>query len=136
MSEEWVPWVGPVPDAGGRGPLHHLPSPAATADGPPPRSGEDWTKALAAFEAAEAEVGRFEAFAKGRAADEVDEAAREALLGALYASLQALLLAPAPDPAALRRKIALVVDFEAGSLSGAARFMAALKADSERLLGG
>ena len=91
---------------------------------------------MAAFEEAEAQVGRFEGWAKGRAADEVDEAACEALLGAMYSALRALLLVPAPDLPALGRKIALVVDQEVGALAGAARFMAVLKADSERLLRG
>ena len=49
-------------------------------------------------------------------------------------AIRRLLLAPAPDPAALATKIALAVDHEVWENEDAERCMAALKADGRRLV--
>lgn len=74
------------------------------------------------FEAAEAELARFERFCSGRPFDEQD--ALEAGYGdrsdAMYDALRRLLLrVRAPDLPALGRKIALAVDHEVGSFDWA-----------------
>lgn len=86
------------------GPLHP-PSPLAAA-GPPPRSGEEWDAALAAFEAAEAAVGEIEAATAGYSLEEEEALlpAHEAACDAMEAALGRLLLVPVPHLAALAVK--------------------------------
>jgi hypothetical protein len=69
------------------GPLHP-PSPSAAA-GPPPRPGEEWKKALAAFEAAAAKVREIEATTSGYGLED-----EEAVLPAHDAACAAMEAAP------------------------------------------
>ena len=115
---------------------------AAIAENPlpppaPPRHVLRWRRALAAFEAAEGEFGRFEAFCRSRPDEEqlgLEDGYGDRL-DALYAALRRLMKAPAPDWAALARKVALCVDHEVATLAGGEECMAALKGDCARLAG-
>lgn len=98
---------------------------------------EPWRRALAAFEAAEAELRAFERQTAGAPWEE-QEAIEEGYgdrLGAMYAALRRLLRLPAPDIPALATKIALAVDHEVGTLDGGEACLAALKRDARRLAG-
>lgn len=101
----------------------------------PARRGEDWRRALAAFEAAEGELRRFEAFCSGRPYEEQEALEDEcgARGSALYAALRTLLRAPAPNVAALAVKLDLVVAHDVGTLTGGEACLAALRTDAHRL---
>jgi hypothetical protein len=96
------------------GPLHRA------AHGPPPRAGEDWDAALAAFRgAADAVAG--EEKARAGASFEEAEAGQERydrLCGAMEEALLALLGCPAPDVAALGLKLELADAHEVWTMSG------------------
>ena len=110
----------------------------ATRLHPPPRSGEDWARALARFRAAEVEARAWE----GR----TEEVAREAWraieggygdrLDAMYAALRRVMRVRAPDLGALAVKVVLAVDHEVATLAGGEACMAALKRDAVRLAAG
>ena len=112
-----------------QGPLHHA------SHGPPPRTGEEWVRALATYRTAEAGVRGFE---RATAGSSFEEAARlEGHYGdlgdAMYSALRRLLRAPAPGVGALAVKIGLVVEHEVGTLEGGEACFAALQADALRL---
>ena len=122
-----------------------VPLPAGGGDAgllPPDRvrgrnDGRRWGRVLAAYRAAEAELGRYRAYCSGR--PHAEQLALEAGYGArsdaLYDALRRLLRAPAPDRAAMAAKIRLIVEHEVGTLEGGEACMAALARDSARLLG-
>jgi hypothetical protein len=128
-----LPLVGRA--GGAQGPLHP-PSPSAAA-GPPPRAGEDWGRALAAFEAAAAELRAFERRTAGVAweAQEAVEREMDERLDALGPALMRLVYAPAPDLAALATKIALIEAHEVATLDGGEGCLAMLVRDVRRLIG-
>jgi hypothetical protein len=110
-----------------------LPTPSA-------RGGQEcpWSRALAALDAAEAELKRFELFCSGRsfeAQEELDEGYGDRLC-AMNAALRRAMRVRAPDLPALARKIALAVDHDVGSLSGGEACLATLKRDAQRLCSG
>jgi hypothetical protein len=79
----------------------------------------------------------FERATAGRAfvaEDPLDEVHGE-LGDAMYNALRALLVAPAPDVAALAVKLDLAVAHEVGTLAGGEACMAAIRADARRLAG-
>jgi hypothetical protein len=95
-----------------------------------------WQRALARFEAAEAEVRAVARATAGGTAEE-EEALQEvydAGLEAHSAALLRLMKVRAPDLAALALKIELAIDEEVGSLTGGEACLAALKRDVRRLL--
>ncbi|HKR24691.1 MAG TPA: hypothetical protein VJS15_05495 [Allosphingosinicella sp.] len=102
-------------------PLHHA------AHGPPPRSGEEWARALDAYEAAEAEVEEAEA----SPADYEDEHGER--LDALCGALRQLLRTPAPDLYALALKVELTIAHGLGPSTGGAACLAAIRGDARRL---
>ena len=111
------------------------PSPRPSG-GPPPRPGEDrWRRALAAFEAAEAELRAFERRTAGAPWEEQEAVERgmDEHLDVLYPALRRLLRLPAPDLHALARKIELAIDHEVGTLNGGEACLALLKRDARRL---
>jgi hypothetical protein len=74
---------------------------------PPPRSGEEWEKALAAFEAAGAEVREIEAATAGYGLEEEEEAllpVYDAACEAVEGAFGRMLAVPAPHVAALAVK--------------------------------
>jgi hypothetical protein len=99
-----------------------------------------WTRALAAYRRAEARLAALRAeeallpaAARAYPACEPLEERFNDLECVRLASLRRLLRAPAPDLAALARKIALTVDDQAWELAGAQSCLAVLKADARRL---
>ena len=97
-----------------------------------------WGRALAAYEAAEAELRAFERRTAGAPWEEQAAVEREMgeRLDALDPALRRLLRTPAPDLRALATKIELVVDLDVASLGGGAAFLAVLKRDARRLARG
>jgi hypothetical protein len=96
----------------------------------------EWEAAVAGVARAEAEIAAFKR-AEPRGASfaaqwELDEAFSD-LACAQNAALERLLLAPAPDLAALARKLALAVEELAWELPQGEASMAMLAADAERL---
>ena len=120
---EAQPLLGMSGEGEAASPLHHPPP----ADGPPPRPGEEWARALDVYEAAEAEVED----AAGWPADFEDEYAER--LDALCDALRQLLHTPAPDLGALALKIELATEHELGMLAGGAVCLAAIQRDAQRL---
>jgi hypothetical protein len=96
----------------------------------------EWAAALAALQRAEAEIAAFKRAEPGgvsyAAQWELDEAFSD-LACAQNAALERLLLAPAPDLAALARKLALAVEEMAWELPEGEASMAMLAADAARL---
>ena len=88
------------------------------------RAAAKWTRALARFDAAEAALAE----AAG-APDEVYDP-----IGARHeVALQHLLRTPAPDAAALARKLELALDERAGEFFGDEAAMKAIKRDARRI---
>lgn len=133
-----------------RGPLHQAscgharvqtapgsPQPVRGTGGPAiPRPGEElvWRRALARFEAAEARARALEGLTGRSHAEQMAlEDAYGERLDIMYASLRRLLRAPAPDLAALGRKIVLAVDHEVATLWRGEACMRAVKRDALRL---
>jgi hypothetical protein len=130
------------------------PGPTATptsmaADRPPdgpldppcssPIEGEgDWRQALVAFEAAAGEVRAFEALCRGRGFEEQEalQGDYDALGEAMEAALGRLLFVPAPDVAALARKMELVLAYKIEPSSDGETGLAAILADARRLAEG
>jgi hypothetical protein len=83
-------------------------------------------------------VGAFEALCSGRgfAEQEALQGEYDALGGAMEAALRRLLLAPAPDVAALARKIELAFAHEIEPLSDVEPWAAAILGDARRLSSG
>jgi hypothetical protein len=105
---------------------------------PSPLKGEErWRRALARFEAAEAAAAALEGREGATHAEQfaLEEAYGERL-DVMYAALRRLMRAPAPDLAALGRKIVLAVDHEVATLWRGEACMAAVKRDALRLCGG
>jgi hypothetical protein len=98
----------------------------------PSKLGEDWHEALAVFEAAAGEVRAVEAATAGYCLEEQEALlpAHEAACDALEAALRRLLGVPAPDLAALARKIELVIAHEIEPLSDGAPGWAAIRRDA------
>ncbi|HYG28704.1 MAG TPA: hypothetical protein VD887_00660 [Allosphingosinicella sp.] len=112
-------------------------SPASTATPtlPSPIKGEErWRRALIRFEAAEAAARALEGRVGATHAEQwaLEEAYGERL-DVMYAMLRRLMRAPAPDLAALGRKIVLAVDHEVATLWRGEACMAAVKRDALRL---
>jgi hypothetical protein len=109
---------------------------------PSPLQGEgpetEWAAALAALRRAEAEIAAFKRVETRGASFsqqwEPDEAFSD-LACAQNAALERLLLVPAPDLAALARKLALAVEEMAWELPEGDASMAMLAADARRLAG-
>jgi len=129
-----VPLVSGAEAAGARGPLHQPPPSAPT--GPPPRPGEEWARALAAFHAAQQEVHRIEAATAGASMEEEEEhlPAHDSACAAMEDALDQLLTAPAPTLGALAAKLELLFAhaIEPGAVDE--DVATALRADSGRLL--
>jgi hypothetical protein len=95
-----------------------------------------WIDALAAFGAAEAGLVAVEQALCGRtAAPRAAVAEHDVRLAAMYEALRHLLLIPAPDRAALARKVALAEDHDVASLPGGEACVTAIRADARRLAG-
>ena len=122
-----LPLVARAAPGEGRGSLHD----GARA------SGEEWARALGAFRAAEAALRAVAQASAGGSfeAEEALEGEYDRALDAHHAALRRLLSLPAPDLAALAVKIALTIDHEVATLSGAAACPAALRRDAQRLAG-
>src|SRR4051812_49531808 len=123
------------PDTGeARGPLHQ-PSPSAAA-GPPPRSGEEWERALGAFRTARAAVLEIEAATAGASlAEEEDWLPRhDAACDRMEEALLRAIALPAPDLAALAVKLELLFahGIEPNAVDDA--WLAAIREDALRLL--
>lgn len=121
----------------------HLPAVplSAAARGRPQASVPAWSRALAAYRRAEAAIAAFRRFeaslpaaARAFPACEPLEDRFLDLECARLAALRRLLRAPAPDLPALALKIELAVDNQIAELSDGDLCLAALKADSRRLL--
>jgi hypothetical protein len=114
---------------------------SATPTLPSPIEGEGssgWSRALAAFEAAAAELRAYEAFCSGRPYEEQEalEEVCDERGDIMYAALMRLLGVPAPDVAALADKIDLALDHDIGTLSGGEACIAAIRRDAHRLSSG
>ena len=112
-----------------QGPLHRV------SPGPPPRPGEDWERALAAYRAAEGaveEAGRVCAAASREEIGAAEDAFGDRL-EALYAALRRLLTVPAPDLGALLVKVEAAFEHEIGTLAGCEAGIAAVREDALRL---
>lgn len=103
----------------------------------PADAGEDWSVALAAFRAAEAEVRAMERATAGQSAEaeEVWLPVYEARLDALGNAVRGVMLAAAPDFAAFASKLELFFEHEVEPHSVDEDGLAALKGDSLRLAG-
>ena len=128
-----LPLIAAADGAGATtGPLHHA------AHGPPPRPGEEWGKALAAFEAARAAVREIEAATAGYGFEDEEALlpAHDAACEAMEAALQHMLFVPAPDLRALGIKFEAAFDheLESSALHGELRYPAILQ-DIVRLSG-
>jgi len=123
-----LPLVGEIGAVAPPPPFGRSPSPS--------KLGEEWRRALARLEAAEAEVRAVErATAGGTAAEEEAlEPVDMARLGEHKAALLRLMKVRAPDLPALAVKIELAIDEEVGTLTGGELCLAALKRDVRRLM--
>ncbi len=128
-----IPFIADAGVLEAGGPLHQ-PSPLATA-GPPPRSGEEWSKALTAFRSADAEIRGFERATAGSSAEaeEVWLPVYEDQLDAFCSAVRGVMLAGAPDFAAFASKLELFFDHELEPHSVDEDILAALRADTRRL---
>ena len=127
-------WVGVEVALGGASEAHHSTS-ESTPTLPSPLKGEErWRRALARFERAEAAARAWEGRVGATHAKQhaLEEAYGERL-DVMYAMLRRLMRAPAPDLAALGRKIVLAVDHEVATLWRGEACMAAVKRDALRL---
>ncbi|HEY7811192.1 MAG TPA: hypothetical protein VIA98_12535 [Allosphingosinicella sp.] len=97
---------------------------SAPADQKNARRAERWAAALAAFRAAEGAM---------RAGRSASDARFDRLSDRYYAATRRLLRAPAPDIAALARKLELAIDEEVFTLSGGEACLAAMRRDARRL---
>jgi hypothetical protein len=113
------------------GPLHHA------SHGSPPRSGEDWSKAIAAFRSAEAEVRAFERATAGSSAEEEEVwlPVYEARLEAFGAAVRGVMLAGAPDFPAFAAKLELFFEHELEPNSVDEEVLAAIRGDARGLTG-
>jgi|GEM_PF-5802126 len=105
-------------------------------DGNPVRHDEEWRRAIAAFRAAHAEVRRIEAATAGASMEEEEASlpAHDAASDAMGDALARLFVLPAPDLPALAAKLQLLFAhaIEPGAVED--DVVAALLADSRRLL--
>ena len=101
----------------------------------PSELGEEWEKALAAFEAAEAAVGEIEGATAGDSLE--DEEAllpeHEAACEAMEAALGRLMLVPVPHLEALAAKLELFFEHGLEPYSVEAACLAAIRGDARRL---
>jgi len=90
------------------------PPPGFTRSPSPAKAGEEWDRALAAFEAAQAEVLRIEAATAGYSLEDEEALlpAHEAACEAMEAALQHMLFVPAPHLLALGIKFEAAFDHE------------------------
>ena len=96
-----------------------------------------WERALARFEATEAEMRAVERLTAGGSM-EAEEALEEVYLarvGDFLAALRRVMRVRAPSLPALARKIELAIDQEVGTLTGGDLCLLALKRDVRRLMG-
>jgi hypothetical protein len=112
--------------------------PLSSSERPPsPANGKaDWERALSSYLAAEGAVEEARVRCLAGSREEI-RAAEEVFgdrLDALYEALRHLLLLPAPDLAALGRKVELAFEHEVATLAGCAPGIAALRRDVRRLL--
>lgn len=126
--------VAPLPFVGKIGGGAAAPPPPFGRSPSPARAGEEliWSRALAGFRAAEAEVRGFEEAGRGLgfAAAEARQAGYDALCEAMEGALGRLLAAPAPDVAALAVKIGLVARHESVPLESCEDCLEALERDA------
>lgn len=147
-----LPLIVAADDAGeAQGPLHHASPDGCCAAGsgsrhapgmatrlhPPPRPGEEWQTALAAFRAAAAKVLEIEAATAGYGFEEEEALlpAHDASCEAMDAALRRMLFVPAPDLAALAVKLELFFDHALEPHSVEEDVVAAIRADAGRLAG-
>ena len=111
------------------------PAPAGLPRRSAPRNDEAWTRALAGFEEAEAELRAFEGRTAGAPWDEQEAVERgmEERLDVLEPALLRLVLLPAPDLPALATKIALVAEYQVVEITGGEGCLAVLERDARRL---
>jgi hypothetical protein len=116
-----------APVLGASTPFRHAeldPASTVSSDASNVRRAEHWDTALTSFRSAEA------AMQAGRSAS---EARFHRLCDTYYAAMRRLLRTPAPDIAALARKLELAVDEEVFTLTGGEACLAALTRDARRL---
>jgi hypothetical protein len=125
-----VSFVGAEEAAGAARPLQYAPHDSH------PRSGEEWTTALAAFRAAQARVRAVEGATAGgsMAEEERLEGAYDSALDAMHGALRRLMRAPAPDLGAFAAKLELFFDHELEPHSAEADALAAVRRDAWRLM--
>ncbi|MGA9582430.1 MAG: hypothetical protein WBR13_10735 [Allosphingosinicella sp.] len=99
------------------------------------RNDGEWSKALAAFRSAEAEVRGFERATAGSSAEaeEIWLPVYEARLEALGGAVRGVMLAAAPDFAAFASKLELFFEHALEPDSADEEIVAALRADTRRL---
>jgi cobalamin biosynthesis protein CbiG len=125
-----IPLITTADGAGvATGPLHP-PSPSATA-GPPPRSAEEWNKALAAFEKAQATVWKIEAATAGYGFEDEEPLlpAHDAACEAMEVALRRMLFVPAPDVAGFAAKLDLFFEHGLEPRSAEEEVLAAVRRD-------
>ena len=111
--------------------------PPRFARSPSPRNrGEEFEVALAAFEVALAGVREVERASAGLgfADAEALQGEYDARLCGFEAALRGVMIAPAPDAAAVGRKILLAIDHDLATLEGGEEGLAVLREDVERVL--
>jgi hypothetical protein len=103
----------------------------------PSELGEDWVKALAAFEKAEAAVREIEAATAGYSLEDEEALlpAHGAACAAMEAALGRLLLVPAPDLPAFSAKLELLLEHALEPHSVGEDVLAAVRGDVRRLAG-
>jgi predicted neutral ceramidase superfamily lipid hydrolase len=113
------------------GPLHHA------SHGPPPRSGEEWDSAIAAFRSAEAEMRAVERATTGSSAEEEEVwlPLYEERLDAFGGAVRAVMVAAAPDFAAFAAKLELFFEHELEPNSADEEIVEAIRKDAQRLAG-
>ncbi|MGZ9014967.1 MAG: hypothetical protein ACXW26_00910 [Allosphingosinicella sp.] len=129
-----------LPFVGGGGLRPSLSPDTDSRSGIPDQVRDDgkWDRALATYEAVEAELRAFERRTGGAPWEEQEAVEREMdeRLDALGPAMRRLMRMPAPDLRALAKKIELVVDHDVGSIDGGQACLATLKRDAKRLARG
>jgi hypothetical protein len=125
-----------IPLVGATG-AEEAPPPGFTRSPSPGNPGEEWKKALRAFRSAEAEVRAVERATAGSSAEaeEVWLPAYEARLEVHSGAVRGVMLAEAPDFAALAAKLELFFEHELEPSSVEDDVLAALRRDVRRLMG-
>jgi hypothetical protein len=113
------------------------PPPPSGRSPSPSKLGEEWSTALAAFEAAEAAVREIEAATAGYSLEDEEALlpAHEAACDAMEAALGRMLLVPAPDLDGFAVKLELFFEHELEPHLAEEDRVAAIRADLRRLAG-